>query len=163
MTRPQPRQAFTFVEVIVTLAILAVILGVVAPNLRFARLSQSGEEKLEAIHALRVAQKRIRNLVETGTAILYPPLGQEAHCMVLTDQVNALHILYLDSDGRLCLRARGGSAEVLVEGLEDLVVSQPFSELVELEMKSRVGQGQLMTMVVTGYAGNQFYGQAVAP
>lgn len=140
------------------MALLGTLIGVIAPNIRVGKLTQSGSEKLEAIQRVRVAQKRLRRLVETGTAVLYPPVGETAGCAVVTDRVNLPHVLFLDPEGQLQMLPSGGEAEVLARGVESFEATQPFDAMLELKMVTEAGKGVPLTILVTAYAGNQFHG-----
>lgn len=161
MTR---RAGLSIVETIVALAILGVVLGITLRNLRVGKLSGATVEKLESIQELRVAQRHLLRLLETATGVLYPAPGKSGPCVVVTDEVNHLHLVHLDPEGRLRLQALGAESRVLAEGIDEFRATQAFAE--ELEMVLRAaprGEGRPLQLVVTAHAGNHFYAERSAP
>lgn len=155
----RPRRGFTMVELVVAAAILALIFAVVSRNLRVMGLAESGVQKLDALQELRLAQRRVKALVETGTAVLFPAIGAEGTALTVVDEVNQLHLIYLDSEGDLRWMPRGEPSRVLARGVLDFQAAQPFKDQVEIRMQTQGGAGDPLALVITAYASNQFHGK----
>lgn len=104
----ESRRGFTLVEALIWGLIMAVVAGLVATALHWARLSWSaGVERLDQYGALRMASLRLSHELAFARRLLYPPPGQPAdpphHQILFLGEQNELRGCFVDPSGKLML------------------------------------------------------------
>lgn len=179
MSRPlRRRRALTILEILFSLVIFGMIMGLVARNMRFANLSMKLQDRLDVLQRLRLAELRVRDALQTGTAVLYPPAEDPAApspdartALVFTGPVNGLRILYLDGAGVLKLQSRELDADGVVQteqvelakGIATFEVRQPWPGQTECRVAADSEEHGRVSVVFSGHVGNNFLGEGEPP
>jgi type II secretory pathway pseudopilin PulG len=158
----------TLIEVVVSVALVAVVIALASRSLRFAVQSKKLNEKLDVLQRLRLAELRLRKEVSTGVAILFPAVDVTASAspepgLVWVGDVNEVRLLYLDGAGRLKVKTKGEDPLVLASGIVDLQVKQPIKGQMECTVKAESTDGRSVSVVFSGHVGNNFLGEGSAP
>ena len=155
------RRAMTVVEMLVAIVLVSILFGFLYRTFRVQRLAWFTVEKLDAIQALRIAERRIRNELELGTAVLYPPpeMGgvTKGHtCLVFTSPTNELRIIYRGVGGRLMMKAHKQKPAVLCEGVRAFAVHHSFRGQVWVEVTTNAREKGAIGFAVSAHLSNGF-------
>jgi len=155
------RRAMTVIEMLVAVILVALLFGFLWRSFRIQRLAFLTVEKLDAIQAVRVAERRVRAEVDLATAVLYPPAEQGGatarHAyLVFTGGDNVPRMIYRDRSGNLCSLGRGGTPDVLCSGVNDLVVRQPLRGNVTCELTLNAEDRTPLVFVISAQVGNGY-------
>lgn len=159
------RRGLSLMEILFSLLVFGVVLGLLSRNLRVANLSQDLMGKLDVLQRLRLAELRLRQEISTGVAVLYPREDDTTprNALVWAGERNELRLLWLADDGSLRVRVRGEDPRVLCRGISALSVSQPVRGEVECSVTARNDEGREVSVVFSGFVGNHFLGEGRAP
>ena len=175
--RPR-RRAATILEILFGMVIFGMILTMLARNLRFANLSAKLQDRLDVLQRLRLAELRVRDALQTGTSILYPPpedltapSGDPRTALVFTGPFNGLRVVYLDSDGVLKLQSRvlDAAGDVqreqvdLAKGIATFEVRHPLPGQAECRVAADSDEHGRVSVVFSGHVGNNFLGEGEPP
>lgn len=172
------RRAATILEILFAMVLFGMILALLARNLRFANLSMKLQDRLDVLQRLRLAELRVRDALQTGTAILFPaaeeltgPASDPRSALVFTGPVNGLRVVYLDGDGVLKLQSRVIDADGVVQtkqhelakGIATFEVRHPLPGQAECRVAAESAEHGRVSVVFSGHVGNNFLGEGEPP
>lgn len=151
----------TVVEMLVAVILVSLLFGFLYRTFRIQRMAWFTVEKLDAIQAMRIAERRIRKELELGTAVLYPPpeMGGAStghNCLVFTGPTNKLRAIYCDKEGKLKLKEHGQKPVLLCEDVRSFAVRHPFRGQVWCEVVANAREKGAISFAVSAHISNGF-------
>ena len=155
------RRAMTVVEMLVALVLVSLLFGFLYRTFRVQRMAWFTVEKLDAIQAMRIAERRIRKELELGTAVLYPPpeMGgaTTGHSfLIFTSPTNELRMIYCDKEGHLKMKEHKKKPVVLCSSVRSFAVRHSFRGQVWVEVTANAREKGAIGFAVSAHISNGF-------
>lgn len=143
------RTGFTFVEAIIGVVLFLLLLGIVMQSFIWYRHAQSGMERLDSLHQLRMATWRIGEELAFGTEILYPEtdVSTTFHQLAVRNANNEIVVFFRNDKNQLLATNLMKKARKqphlfpLATGVVALDVRRPSRAYVEYEITIRDEKG----------------------
>jgi hypothetical protein len=158
----RPRGGFTMVEAVMAILLVLLLLVLVVRGIRLHSWTASGVDRLDVLQRMRITEAALRQLLSRGTSLLYPPIDlvsspADHRHLVFTSATNGAQVVYLTAGGEVRTQDSEGRIRVLVEGVEELAVTQPLPGLARCRIALRSPDVGASTLVVSAHVGNHFH------
>ena len=141
------RKAFTLVELIIALAVLALLLAFIYPILFYSRTANNTITKLDVYHDVRRVDQAVFDELKLGSGVLYPPkpekgvIGEWYPQLIFRNHLNQIIMLYVNKKNKLIIfnyddvdGAYLSLGKILGSNIKEFVVRRQGSSVIEYRL-----------------------------